>query len=66
MTQYLEEWADRSRLHIDLEISWVTGGCHTPVETSLFRVLQEAITNVPNTPAQIVSVYTSPTAVRSG
>ncbi len=46
VTQYLEEWAERSRLQIDLEIK--LGECRLPqpVETALFRVLQEAITNV--------------------
>jgi signal transduction histidine kinase len=46
VTQYLEEWADRSRLHIDLEIDLGDRRLSQPVETALFRVLQEAITNV--------------------
>jgi signal transduction histidine kinase len=46
VTQYLEEWADRSRLHIDLEIHLDDRRLPQPVETALFRVLQEAITNV--------------------
>lgn len=46
VTQYLEEWADRSRLQIDVEIRLDDRRLPPPVETALFRVLQEAITNV--------------------
>jgi signal transduction histidine kinase len=46
VTQYLEEWADRSRLQIDVEIRLGDRRLPQPVETALFRVLQEAITNV--------------------
>jgi signal transduction histidine kinase len=46
VTQYLEEWADRSRLHIDLEIGLDDKRLPPTVETAVFRVLQEAITNV--------------------
>ena len=43
---YLEEWADMARLRVDVEID--LGGRTLPpaVETTLFRVLQEATTNV--------------------
>jgi signal transduction histidine kinase len=43
---YLEEWADMARLQVDVEID--LGGRTLPpaVETTLFRVLQEATTNV--------------------
>ena len=46
ITHYLEEWADRSGLHIDLEIALGDKRLPAAVETALFRVLQEAITNV--------------------
>jgi two-component system, chemotaxis family, sensor kinase Cph1 len=43
---YLEEWADRSGLRIDLEITLGDRRLPPDAETALFRVLQEAITNV--------------------
>jgi signal transduction histidine kinase len=46
MTQYLEEWAERSGLQIDLEITLGDRRLPAAVETGLFRVLQEAVTNV--------------------
>jgi signal transduction histidine kinase len=46
ITQYLEEWAERSGLRIDLEITLGDRRLPATVETGLFRVLQEAITNV--------------------
>jgi signal transduction histidine kinase len=46
VTQYLEEWAERSRLQIDTAIDLGDRRLPQPVETALFRVLQEAITNV--------------------
>jgi len=46
VTQYLEEWADRSRLQIDLEIKLGDQRLPHPLETAVFRVLQEAIANV--------------------
>ena len=46
ITHYLEEWAERSGLHIDLEITLGDRRLPAAVETALFRVLQEAITNV--------------------
>jgi signal transduction histidine kinase len=46
VTQYLEEWADRSRLHIDLEINLGNRRLPQALETALFRVVQEAVTNV--------------------
>ena len=47
VTQYLEEWAERSRLQIDMEIGGLDDRrLPQAVETALFRVLQEAITNV--------------------
>jgi signal transduction histidine kinase len=46
IAQYLEEWAERSGLQIDLEITLGDRRLPAAVETGLFRVLQEAITNV--------------------
>jgi signal transduction histidine kinase len=46
VTQYLEEWAERSRLQIDLEINLDDQRLPQPIETAVFRVLQEVITNV--------------------
>lgn len=46
ITQYLEEWSERSGLDIDLEITLGDRRLPGSVETALFRVLQEAITNV--------------------
>lgn len=46
VTQYLEEWAERSRLQIELEVKLDDRRLPQAVETALFRVLQEAITNV--------------------
>jgi signal transduction histidine kinase len=46
ITHYLEVWAERSGLHVDLEITLVDQRLPAPVETALFRVLQEAITNI--------------------
>lgn len=43
---YLEEWAEWAGLHVDAAIT--LGGCVLPpvIETTLFRVLREATTNV--------------------
>jgi signal transduction histidine kinase len=46
VTQYLEEWAERSGLRIDLEVTLGDRRLPHDVETALFRVLQEAIANV--------------------
>lgn len=46
VSQYLEVWAERSRLNIDLEINLDDRRLPQPVETALFRVLQEAVGNV--------------------
>ncbi len=46
VVQYLEEWGERAGLRVDLEISMDENRLPQPVETTLFRVLQEAITNV--------------------
>ncbi len=46
VTQYLEEWAERSGLDIDLEVTLGDRRLPQAVETALFRVLQEAVANV--------------------
>lgn len=44
--QFLEDWADRSGVQIDLEVGLDDRRLPPTVETAVFRVLQEAITNV--------------------
>jgi signal transduction histidine kinase len=46
ITQYLEEWAERSRLHFDLQVSLGDQRLPPTVETTVYRALQEAVTNV--------------------
>jgi signal transduction histidine kinase len=46
IVHYLEEWGERAGLRIDLEINMDDDRLPQAVETALFRVLQEAITNV--------------------
>jgi signal transduction histidine kinase len=46
IAQYIEEWAERSGRQIDLEIVISEQRLAPAIETALFRVLQEAITNV--------------------
>jgi signal transduction histidine kinase len=46
IAHYLEEWGERAGLRIDLEIALDEHRLPREVETALFRVLQEAITNV--------------------
>jgi signal transduction histidine kinase len=46
IAQYLEEWAERSDLRIDQEIRIGDHRLPPPIETTLFRVVQEAIANV--------------------
>jgi signal transduction histidine kinase len=43
---YLEEWAEMSHLQVDVEIDLAGRAIPPAVETTLFRVLQEATTNV--------------------
>jgi signal transduction histidine kinase len=45
-TQYLEEWSERSDLHFDVQIDLGERRLPPSVETTLYRVLQEAVTNV--------------------
>lgn len=46
LSQYLEEWSERSGMRIDLEVRMDGGRLPPVLETTLFRVVQEAITNV--------------------
>jgi signal transduction histidine kinase len=46
VTQYLEEWAERSGIQMDAAITLGDHRLPREVETAMFRVLQEAITNV--------------------
>jgi signal transduction histidine kinase len=46
ITQYLEEWAERSRLRFDLQVNLGDRRLPQTVETTVYRALQEAITNV--------------------
>ena len=46
ITHYLEEWAERARLHVETVIDLQGRDLPPVVETTLFRVLQEAATNV--------------------
>jgi signal transduction histidine kinase len=46
IAQYLEEWAERSDLHIDQEVRIGRTRLPSAIETTLFRVVQEAVTNV--------------------
>ncbi|HEX3398774.1 MAG TPA: ATP-binding protein [Acetobacteraceae bacterium] len=46
VTQYLEEWGERAGLRVNLEIALGELRLPQAVETALFRVLQEAFTNV--------------------
>lgn len=46
IAQYLEEWGERSRLHFDLQVSLGDRRLPQTVETTVYRALQEAVTNV--------------------
>jgi signal transduction histidine kinase len=46
VTQYLEEWSERSRLQFDLQVSLGDRRLPQTVETTVYRAMQEAITNV--------------------
>jgi signal transduction histidine kinase len=46
ITQYLEEWGERSRLHFDLQVSLGDQRLPHTVETTVYRALQEAVTNI--------------------
>ena len=46
VTHYLEEWAEMARLSVDVEVDLNGRALPPAVETTLFRVLQEATTNV--------------------
>ncbi len=46
ITQYVEEWSERSRLNFDLQINLGDRRLPPTVETTVYRALQEAVTNV--------------------
>jgi two-component system, chemotaxis family, sensor kinase Cph1 len=46
ITQYLEEWRERSEIKFDLQVHLNGQRLPQPVETTLYRVTQEAIVNV--------------------
>ena len=46
ITQYLEEWRERSNIEFDLQVHLNGQRLPQPVETTLYRVTQEAIVNV--------------------
>jgi signal transduction histidine kinase len=46
IAQYLEEWGERSQLHFDLQLSLGDRRLSPTVETTVYRALQEAVTNV--------------------
>jgi signal transduction histidine kinase len=46
ITQYLEEWAERSSLRFDLQVNLGDRRLSQTVETTVYRALQEAVTNV--------------------
>jgi signal transduction histidine kinase len=46
ITQYLEEWGERSRLNFDLQVNLGDRRLPQTIETTVYRALQEAVTNV--------------------
>jgi PAS domain S-box-containing protein len=46
LSNYLEEWSDRSRIHADLHSAGLDERLPTHIETTVYRVVQEALTNV--------------------
>ena len=44
--QFLEEWSETSKLNFDLHLTLSDRRLPTAIETALYRILQEAITNV--------------------
>jgi two-component system, chemotaxis family, sensor kinase Cph1 len=46
ITQYLEEWRERSEIKFDLQVHLNGQRLPQPAETTLYRVTQEAIVNV--------------------
>lgn len=46
VTQYLEEWAERSRLQFDLQVHIGDQRLPQTVETTVYRAFQEAVTNI--------------------
>jgi signal transduction histidine kinase len=46
ITQYLEEWSERSQLRFDLQVNLGDRRLPQTIETTVYRALQEAVTNV--------------------
>jgi len=46
IAQYLEEWGERSRLQFDLQVDLRNRRLPQTIETTVYRALQEAVTNV--------------------
>jgi PAS domain S-box-containing protein len=46
LSNYLEEWSERSRIHADLHSAGLDERLPTHIETTVYRVVQEALTNV--------------------
>jgi len=46
IAQYLEEWGERSRLQFDLQVNLGPRRLPQTIETTVYRALQEAVTNV--------------------
>lgn len=46
ITQHLEEWSERSGLHFDLQVELDGQRLPPTVETTVYRALQEAVTNI--------------------
>ena len=46
IAQYLEEWGERSQLQFDLQVSLGDRRLPQTVETTVYRALQETVTNV--------------------
>ncbi|MFN2516930.1 MAG: PAS domain S-box protein [Pyrinomonadaceae bacterium] len=46
LSNYLEEWSERSRIHADLHSAGLEERLPTHIETTVYRIVQEALTNV--------------------
>jgi signal transduction histidine kinase len=46
LQSYLEGFSKRTGIHVDMELSANPGSMHSDVELVLFRVIQEALTNI--------------------
>jgi PAS domain S-box-containing protein len=46
LSNYLEEWSERCRIHADLHSAGLNERLPTHIETTVYRIVQEALTNV--------------------